>query len=90
MKCAAQYNRDKRIKQESTKQTVKFMLLAFGIYLGDKRGWQPDSIYRAIKWINKFGEMLVEDLTTYKEAEEAFEEDYGIHIDENGVSWIRK
>ena len=88
MKCAVSLKEKTRIKQESTRQTVKFMLIAFALYLGDKRGWTRDSIYRAIKWIEKYAVMINEDYTTYKEAEEALLEDYGITITDSGE--IRK
>ena len=88
MKCAVSLKEKTRIKQEATKQAVKFMLIAFALYLGDKRGWTRDSICKAIKWIEKYAVMINEDLTTYKEAEEALLEDYGIIITDNGE--IRK
>lgn len=85
MKCAVKLNRDNRLKEETTKQCIKFILIAIGMYLGDKRGWKPKRICEAIEWINKYAVMISEDLTTFKEAEEAFRESYGIHIANDGT-----
>mgnify|MGYP006896834360 CR=1 FL=1 len=36
-------------------------------YLGDKRGWCRESIFRALLWLHKHAECLLEDLTTFDE-----------------------
>lgn len=84
MKCAVKLNKDNRLKQETARQSVKFMLIAIGMYLGDKRGWKTESIVQAIKGIVKISESINENYTTYKEMEQALCEDYGIVIDKNG------
>lgn len=83
MKCRFKSKQEERIRTESTRQTVRFMLIAMAIYLGDKREWRPDSICRAIKGIYNIAESITGNYTTYKETEQALLDDYGIVIDEN-------
>ena len=83
MKCFVKSKKEEKLRQEATRQSVRFMLIAMAIYLGDKREWRPDSICRAIKGINAIAESITGDYTTYKETEQALLEDYGIIIDEN-------
>ena len=83
MKCFVKSKKEEKIRQEATRQSVRFLLIAMAIYLGDKREWRPDSICRAIKGINAVAESITGNYTTYKETEQALLEDYGIVIDEN-------
>lgn len=83
MTCLFKSKKEEKVRQEATRQSVRFMLIAMAIYLGDKREWRPDSICRAIKGINNVAESITGEYTTYKETEEALLEDYGIVIDEN-------
>lgn len=74
---------EEKVRQDATQKSVRFMLIAMAIYLGDKREWRPDSICRAIKGINNIAESITGNYTTYKETEQALLDDYGIVIDEN-------
>lgn len=58
---------------------VKFMLFSVIQFLGDKRGWKRESIFRAVMWLHKHAEMIGEELTTFEEVIEAVKEEYGIY-----------
>ena len=73
------------VKKETMNQTVNYMLVAFATYLGDKRGWKPERICKALAWIEKFTIMIYEDYTTFEEAKEALREDYGLIFTDKGV-----
>ena len=83
MNCLFKSKKEEKIRQDATQKSVRFMLIAMAIYLGDKREWRPDSICRAIKGINNIAESITGNYTTYKETEQALLDDYGIVIDEN-------
>ena len=83
MRCLYKNKKDEQVRVEQTRQTVRFMLIAIAIYLGDKREWRPESICKAIKGISAIAESITGEYTTYKETEQALYEDYGIVVDEN-------
>lgn len=84
MKCAIGINERKKLKRETTKQSVIFMLVAFATYLGDKRRWTPESIVRALQWIQKYAEMLGDNYTTFEESKQTIFEEYGILFQDDG------
>lgn len=87
MNCAVKLNEKKRIKEESINQTVNYMLVSFATYLGDKRGWKPERICEALKWIEKHAIMISEDYTTFDEAKQALFDDYGLLFTDKGVMY---
>lgn len=71
---------------EGVKQAVKFLLYGVVQYLGDKRGWTRESIFKAIMWLNKYAIMISEEYTTFPETMDAVREEYGIaFVDGNFV-----
>ena len=53
-------------------------------YLGDKRGWCRESIFRCLLWLHKHAEMILEEYTTFDEVVEAVAEEYGIVYTDDG------
>lgn len=88
MKCAVKLNQQRKAVDNAKNQTVKFMLVAFALYLGDKRGWKPRRIKEAIEWIIKFAEIIGGEYTTYDESVTALREQYGIIVDANGTMYF--
>lgn len=67
---------------EGVKFAVKFLLYSMIQFLGDKRGWTRESIFKAILWVHKHAEMINEELTTFDEVMEAVKDEYGIVFDD--------
>lgn len=66
------------------KAAVKVLSYQMIQYLGDKRGWKREQIFKALLWLHKHAEMILEDYTTFDEVVEAVAEEYGIvYIEEN-------
>jgi hypothetical protein len=80
VKCAVRHRQQEAVRTEAINQTIHVLLVAFATYLGDKRGWKPGRICEALRWINKFAEMINEDYLTLAEAESSLLEDYGLRI----------
>ena len=88
MKCAVKLNQQRKLVDETKNQTVKFMMVAFALYLGDKRGWKPRRIKEAIGMIIRFAEIIAEEYTTYEESVIALREQYGIIVEEDGTMYF--
>ena len=70
--------------KKGVKEAVKVNLYQVIQYLGDKRGWKREQIFKALLWLHKHAEMILEDYTTFDEVVEAVAEEYGIvYIEEN-------
>lgn len=74
-----------KVKHETTMQVIETMLIFFATYLGDKRGWKPERITEALKWIHKMAEMVLEDYVTVESAKYALVNDYGVLIEDGHV-----
>lgn len=61
---------------------VKVMMFQITQYLGDKRGWNRESVFKALVWLHKHAEMILEDYTTFDEVVEVVAEEYGIVWDD--------
>lgn len=84
MNCAVKLNQQRKAIENAKNQTIKFMIVAFALYLGDKRGWKPTRIKEAIEWIIKYSDMIGGEYTTYEECVTTLREQYGIIVKENG------
>ena len=67
---------------------IKVLMYQVIQYLGDKRGWTRESIFKALMWMHKHSEMLLEELTTFDEVVEAVKEEYGIIYEDGAFKLI--
>ncbi len=67
---------------DGVKESIKYIMMAVIQYLGDKRGWKREAIFKAIQWMQKHATMILEDYTTFPEVVEAVKEEYGILYDD--------
>lgn len=84
MKCAVKHREREDIRSEAIKQAVHYMLVAFIQFLGDKRGWKPESICKAMQYCVSHAESIVGGWTTLEEAEEDIADRYGIRFTDDG------
>ena len=69
---------------------VKVNLYQVIKYLGDKRGWKRESIMKALLWMHKHAEMLLDDYTTMPEVEQAVLEEYGIRYNDGNFELLEE
>ena len=69
---------------------VKVNLYQVIQYLGDKRGWKRESIMKALLWMHKHAEMLLDDYTTMPEVEQAVLEEYGIRYNDGNFELLEE
>lgn len=74
--------------RQGVKESIKYILMAVVQYLGDKRGWKREQIFRAILWLQKHAVMILEDYTTFPEVVEAVKEEYGILYEDNNFIFL--
>jgi hypothetical protein len=67
-------------RKEGCQQAVEFLMMSFAQYMGDKRGWKPNRIADALRWIFKQVTMIDEGYTTYAEVKQAVKDEYGIEF----------
>lgn len=60
---------------------IKVMMFQFAQFLGDKRGWNRHSIFRAMRWLNKHADMMIEDYMSFDGVMNQVREEYGIVYD---------
>ena len=84
MKCAVKHREREDIRSEAIKQAVHYMLVTFIQFLGDKRGWKPESICNAMRYCVSHAESIVGGWTTLEEAEEDIADRYGIRFTDDG------
>ena len=89
MKCAYNFNRERKMKLDATNIAVEYMILAFVQFLGDKRGWKQRSLCEAIKYCFDHVDAIYEGYTTLEEAREDVWETYGIKF-ENGSFYVEE
>lgn len=76
--------------EDGVSDGVVFLLYSMAQYLGDKRGWKPRSILRAIKWLHKHAMMVDENYTSYLEVREAVKNEYGIVIEDGQIKFCEE
>lgn len=64
--------------KEGVNIAIKVNLYQFAQYLGDKRGWNRYSIFRALRWMEKHANMMLENYMSFDGVMNQVKEDYGI------------
>lgn len=64
--------------KEGVNIAIKVNMFQFAQFLGDKRGWNRYSIFRALRWMEKHADMMLTDYMSFDGVMNQVKEDYGI------------